>query len=190
MSKRNGRNEIFITGGTGFVGSNIIKVAIETRNAQVCTTTKYWTSSKAIPFKCTYVDLRDSLGLKEAVLAADPSVIIHAAIENDFEAIRADRRVGWESFVDSTRALSEAANELGVKLVLISTDWVFDGAQPFASESTPPNPINMYGVLKLASEMVVTNHTRQGAVARIAAVNGVHWLRPDFQSFQNTAWVI
>ena len=43
---------------------------------------------------------------------------------------------------------------MGAAFVVVSTDWVFDGTQSGADEETPPNPINLYGVLKLASEMV------------------------------------
>ena len=47
-----------------------------------------------------------------------------------------------------------------------------------ATEETPPNPINLYGFLKAASELVVTQRADHGAVARLSAVNGVHWARP------------
>ena len=47
---------------------------------------------------------------------------------------------------------------------LVSTDWVFDGTQSGATEDTPPNPINLYGFLKAASEIVTLE--RGGAVAR------------------------
>src|SRR5262249_53756748 len=38
-------------------------------------------------------------------------------------------------------------------------------------------PINAYGFLKAASELVVRERAQRGAVARIAGVNGVHWAR-------------
>jgi dTDP-4-dehydrorhamnose reductase len=63
--------------------------------------------------------------------------------------------------------------------VLVSTDWVFDGTQGGATEDTPPNPINLYGFLKAASELVVTERAGRGAVARMAGVQGVHWARPS-----------
>jgi len=50
-------------------------------------------------------------------------------------------------------------------VILVSTDWVFDGTG-IATEATPPNPINLYGMLKAASEQVVDT------VARISAVQG------------------
>ena len=37
-------------------------------------------------------------------------------------------------------------DEVGAKLILVSTDWVFDGTQSGADEDTPPNPVNLYGV--------------------------------------------
>jgi dTDP-4-dehydrorhamnose reductase len=60
--------------------------------------------------------------------------------------------------------------------VLVSTDWVFDGTQSGADEATPPNPVNLYGVMKLASEMVTLE--RGGAFARISGVQGLHLARP------------
>ena len=88
--------------------------------------------------------------------------MIHAAILNDFTRLERD---GWREYVGGTRNVVTAAGDAHV--VLVSTDWVFDGP---ANERTPPNPINLYGVLKAASELVVGD---RGAVARISAVQGV-----------------
>ena len=38
-------------------------------------------------------------------------------------------------------------------MVLVSTDWVFDGTQGPAAEDDPPSPVNPYGFLKAASEL-------------------------------------
>jgi dTDP-4-dehydrorhamnose reductase len=59
-----------------------------------------------------------------------------------------------------------------VPVVLVSTDWVFDGTQSGAAEDEPPNPINAYGFLKAASELVVTERAARGTVARVAGVQG------------------
>ena len=77
----------------------------------------------------------------------------------------------------ATRNVVDAATAPHV--VLISTDWVFDGTQGPAAEDEPPNPINAYGFLKAASELVVTAARARGTVARIAGVQGVHRARPD-----------
>ena len=48
-----------------------------------------------------------------------------------------------------------------------------------ADEATPPNPINYYGVLKAASELVTLERARQPIVARIAGVMGTHRARRE-----------
>jgi dTDP-4-dehydrorhamnose reductase len=56
----------------------------------------------------------------------------------------------------------------GVPVTLVSTDWVFDGTRGGWAEADPPNPVNRYGMLKAACEMVPGVH----AVARLSAVQG------------------
>ncbi len=157
---------VWISGGSGFVGSNLVKVFTERHGAEV------------VAPGHGEVDLTDADAVRASVAETGPDAIVHSAILNDLPRMVADRRAGWDAYVGATRNLVDAANEIGAKVVLVSTDWVFDGTQAGADEATPPNPINIYGVLKLASELVVSERARDGAVARISAVNGVHWARP------------
>ncbi len=177
--------KLFVTGGTGFVGSNIIKVAIERHDASVVTTSHSYSGDGSETFSIVPVDMTDGPQLRDAVMSARPDAIVHAAILADFNLMYADRSLAWKSYVESTQTLVTAANELDARMVLVSTDWVFDGAQPGATEDTPPNPINLYGVLKVIGETIVTASARNGAVARVAGVNGTHWLRDDYVPEQN-----
>jgi len=176
---------LFVTGGTGFVGSNVLKVAIERRNASVVTTSHSYRGDGNEPFEVVAVDMTDGPRLRAAVLDAKPDAIVHAAILADFKLMYVDRALAWKSYVESTETLVDAANDVGAKMVMVSTDWVFDGAQPGATEATPPNPINLYGVLKVIGETVVRARADNGAVARVAGVNGTHWLRDDYVASQN-----
>jgi dTDP-4-dehydrorhamnose reductase len=72
--------------------------------------------------------------------------------------------------------------------VLVSTDWVFDGTQSGAREDEPPNPINAYGFLKAASELVIEERAQRGAVARLSGVQGVHRARPDTPRAQDAGF--
>jgi dTDP-4-dehydrorhamnose reductase len=119
------------------------------------------------------LDLTDPRATARAIEQAAPDAIVHAAIWNGFGDLLSDRRRAWDSFVGATRNVAAAAGSAHV--VLVSTDWVFDGTQGPAAEHDPPNPVNAYGFLKAASELVM--HGR-GAVARIAGVQGVHRARP------------
>jgi dTDP-4-dehydrorhamnose reductase len=167
---------VWVSGGSGFVGSNVVKVFAERHGAEVIAPAHH------------DVDLTDPEAVRASVTEHRADAIVHTAILNNLPAMLADRRAAWAAYVEATRHLVDAANDIGAKMVLVSTDWVFDGSQTGADETAPPNPINLYGVLKLASELVVTERARDAAVARISAVNGVHWARPILPRSQDAGF--
>ena len=136
--------KVWISGGSGFVGSHLVRAFDD-----VCAPAH------------AEVDVCDPDAVRRSIAAYRPDAVVHAAILNDFTRLERD---GWRGYVDATRNVVAAAGD--AQVVLVSTDWVFSGGP--ASEDTPPNPINLYGVLKAASELVVL--AAGGAVARISAV--------------------
>jgi dTDP-4-dehydrorhamnose reductase len=167
---------VLVTGGSGFVGSNVVKVFREVHGAHVVAPTH------------AELDLTNADAVQLSVEEHRPDAVVHAAILNDLDRLLTDRRAGWDAYVGATRNVVAAANRIGAKVVLMSTDWVFDGTQPAADETTPPNPVNVYGVLKMASELVVSERADNGAVARISGVNGVHWARPQSPRAQDAGF--
>ncbi len=167
---------VYVTGGTGFVGSNIAKLYAEWHGLDV-TVARRRPSPVEMNVRCALLDLADPESIRTSIRVERPDLVVHAAILNDFPTMYADRRLAWEIYVNATRALIDAANEVGATFVFVSTDWVFDGTQSNATEQTPPNPINYYGVLKLVGETLTLERCRRPIVARIAGVNGVHWVR-------------
>lgn len=156
---------VLVTGGAGFVGSNVVAVALDAGHEVLATVR---TAPPLPDPRCTY--LSDAADVRDA----PPDVIVHTAIWNDFAGIYADRSGAWDAYVGTTRLLADAANELGAALVTVSSDWVFDGTQAMAVETTPPNPINYYGVLKAASELVTLERAREPLVVRLSGVIGAH----------------
>lgn len=180
--------KIYVTGGTGLVGSNVIKVAVERHRADVFATVHRWQPVRPLGCEMGPVDVQDREQVLRSVGAFEPDAILHCAALLDLPLIYRDRELGWQSFVESTRYLTEAANKVGAKMILISSDWVFDGTQVMAGEGTPPNPINYYGVLKVVAEALVAAMGRNWAVARVAGVNGVNWARPELPQYQNAGF--
>ena len=177
--------KIYVTGGTGLVGSNLLRVAVERHRAEVFATVHRWQPALSIDCEYGQVDVQDPDQVLQSVLAFRPDAIVHCAVVNDLPRIYGDRMLGWNSYVESTRHLIQAANQIGAKMILLSSDWVFDGTQAQADETTPPNPINYYGVLKVVGETLLAAAGDNWAVARVAGVNGVHWARPDLVLSQN-----
>jgi dTDP-4-dehydrorhamnose reductase len=166
---------IYVTGGSGFVGSNLAYV-FERRGAEVVRPTH------------AEVDLTDPAAVARGVADVRPDAIVHCAIWNAFAGLLSDRRRAWANFVPATRHVVDAANRAGAQVVLISTDWVFDGTQGPAVEDEPPNPINAYGFLKAMSELVVHDRAERGTVARVAGVQGVHRARPQTLRVQDAGF--
>ena len=163
-----------MTGGTGFVGSNIVHEAVR-EGHEVVTTYRSYRPSGRERYTLRRVDMLDRAAVLRDVKAFAPDIVVHCAILNDLDSLYRDRGAAWDSYVEATRVTAEAASVAGASYILVSTDWVFDGTQAGADESTPPNPINLYGVLKMASELVALE--RGGAVARVSGVNGIHRAR-------------
>lgn len=167
---------IYLTGASGFVGSNLAHVFAHEHGAEV------------VAPGHEHVDLTDELVVRRSVLATRPDAIVHAAIWNDPAGLRTDRRRAWRAYVGATRNVVAAANAVDAHAVLISTDWVFDGSQGPAGEAEPPNPINAYGFLKACSELVVQESAARGTIARIAGVQGVHRARPETPRAQDAGF--
>jgi dTDP-4-dehydrorhamnose reductase len=144
--------KVLVTGASGFVGSNLVHV-LRDRCDVLAPTHAELDLTRQVPPK---VD-----------------AIVHCAIWNALDGLLSDRRRAWAGYVEATRNVVRS----GARVVLISTDWVFDGTQGPAAENDPPNPINAYGFLKAASELIVTE--AGGTVARIAGVQGIHRAKPD-----------
>jgi dTDP-4-dehydrorhamnose reductase len=157
---------VLITGARGFVGSNLVDVFAEAGDTVLG-------PSRA------ELDVTDRAATAAYVEEHAPDAIVHAAIWNAFDGLLSDRRRAWDSFVGATRNVTDAANAVGARMVLISTDWVFDGMSPPApaTEDEPPNPTTPYGTLKVVCETVVADRARRGTVARIAGVQGIHRAR-------------
>ena len=119
---------IYLTGASGFVGSNLAYVFAHEHGAEV------------VAPGHEHVDLTDELVVRRSVLATRPDAIVHAAIWNDPAGLRSDRRRAWDAYVGATRNVVAAANAVDAQFVLISTDWVFDGTQGPATESRAAQP--------------------------------------------------
>jgi dTDP-4-dehydrorhamnose reductase len=170
---------VYLTGAIGFVGSNLVRVFGDRHGAELFCPVHTRRPPTAAPYEWAPVDLTDPEAVRHSITRFRPEAVVHAAILNDFRRLYSHRCESWDAYVGATRYVVDAANEAGAQVVLVSTDWVFDGTQGGATEHTPPNPINLYGFLKAASELVVSERAAHGAVARIAGVNGVHWAWPE-----------
>ncbi len=161
---------VAVTGATGFVGGTVAAVLAAQGHDVVCLVRRE--PGAGFPWRTRLVDMHDVESLAIGLGGCD--AVAHLAIFNDFHGIYADRRAGYDGFVGLTRRVVDAANLTDTQVGYVSTDWVFDGTGHLVDEEEPPNPVNFYGYLKAASELVVLQRARAGFVARVGGVQGLH----------------
>jgi dTDP-4-dehydrorhamnose reductase len=103
----------------------------------------------------------------EAVTAHRPDFVINAAAYTNVDGAESDHAGAYKLNSVAPRNLSIASSELGVPLVHVSTDYVFDGLADRAyHEFDRTNPLSVYGKSKLAGELAVAAHNNRHYIVR------------------------
>jgi len=118
------------------------------------------------------VDLTDPGACADLVQSVGPSVVVHAAAERRPDKVAENPAAAEALNVDCVYALSKACASHGAYLVLISTDYVFDGCAPPYSTEAFPKPTNEYGELKLRAEYAAMAAHPKSAILRVPVLYG------------------
>jgi dTDP-4-dehydrorhamnose reductase len=180
LPKRDGIMKVFVTGGTGLVGSNVIKVAVEKYGAEVIAS-RHSSSTAVLPAQFVEMDIRDHERVRRLFVEHKPDLVIHCAATVDTARLEYDHRLGWELMVNATENLVTACRQIDARLIFVSTDWVFDGASPPYREDSIPAPVCYYGFLKVVGETTVRNSGIRYGIARVSAVYGRNWAFPEWE---------
>jgi len=104
---------------------------------------------------------------RTAIRAARPELIVNAAAFTAVDLAETEEPAARRINADAAGEIAAAARELGVPMIHISTDYVFDGqaSVPYA-ETAATGPINAYGRTKLAGEEAVRAATPDHLILR------------------------
>jgi dTDP-4-dehydrorhamnose reductase len=147
-------------------------------NGQLGTELCYLMDDMELKYEATTLDnldITDQQQVFETLRRVQPSHIIHCAAYTAVDKAEDEGRdLNYKVNVDGTRYLATAAKELGIPLVYISTDYVFDGnlADGEYLVDSPTNPMNEYGKAKLQGEEVVRDLLSDYYIIRTSWVFG------------------
>ena len=116
-------------------------------------------------------DLADRAAVLAGLEAARPDVIVNAAAYTAVDKAEAEEALALRVNGEGAGHVAEAAERLGVPLLHLSTDYVFDGAldRPYR-EDDPTGPTGSYGRSKLAGEKAVAAACENSVILRTAWV--------------------
>ena len=125
-----------------------------------------------VPLGRPDLDLAGSVdAIVSAIESARPDVVVSAAAYTQVDKAENDRELAFAINEAGPRAVAHATHRLGVPLIHLSTDYVFDGnkASPYVEEDAT-GPTSVYGASKLAGEQAVLAEHENSAVLRTAWV--------------------
>ena len=117
------------------------------------------------------VDLTDAAATAALVRTLRPSVIINAAAYTAVDRAESEIDAAYALNRDGPARLAAAAAALGVPLIHLSTDYVFDGSKagPYTDDD-PIAPLGVYGASKAAGEQAVRERCPAHLILRTAWV--------------------
>ena len=154
---------ILITGSHGQLGNEMQQAA------------KHFPVFKFIYTDVEDLDICDKAALTTFVKANKVNMIVNCAAYTAVDKAEDDVALCYKINSDAVRNIGEVASENNLKVVHVSTDYVFDGTNnlPYY-EDQPVCPATVYGKSKLAGEQALLETCKQAVILRTA------WLYSSF----------
>ncbi|MBI4945514.1 MAG: NAD(P)-dependent oxidoreductase [Bacteroidetes bacterium] len=128
------------------------------------------------------LDITNKAEVEKVFSKCKPDVVINTAAMTNVDACETKREECWLANVTAVQNIVDALTKLpspvgegsGVRLIHISTDFVFDGMKgaPY-DENDKPNPLHYYALSKLEGEKIVMKSKLKWAILRTIIVYGV-----------------
>lgn len=130
------------------------------------------------------LDVRDQDAITRVVSQGRPDVVFNAAAYNNVDGAESDAAQALSTNAHGPLLLARACKQAGALLVHVSSDYVFDGTagRPLTEEDTP-RPLSVYGVSKLAGELMVAASGAPYLLVRTSGVFGAGGSRVKGGSF-------
>ena len=121
------------------------------------------------------LDITNAEQVNQVLKDKMPEVVIHCAAYTNVDKAEEDLKTAELINVTGTENIADACGKLGITMVYISTDYVFDGTKdsPYTPQDKP-NPINNYGMTKYEGEEAVRSFCEKHYIARTSWLYGHH----------------
>jgi len=114
----------------------------------------------------------DGAEVRKIIAEFRPHVVVHLAAERRPDRLEKDEEFAYAINAEVPRSLAQICFDLGVWMIYLSTNYVFDGTATPYDEAGHPNPMSVYGKSKYAGEEAVSKVSSGFALVRVPLLYG------------------
>ena len=173
--------KLFVTGVAGQLGHDVMNElnkrgyeGVGSDLAPEYSGIKDGTAVTTMPY--VSVDITDAAAVEKAITEAGVDGVVHCAAWTAVDAAEDEDKKEKVKLVNvyGTQNIADVCKELDIKMMYISTDYVFngEGTTPWQPDCKDYAPQNVYGQTKLDGELAVSNTLDKFFIVRIAWVFG------------------
>ena len=154
--------KVLVTGVKGQLGHDVVN-ELEKRGHQ------------AVGVDIEEMDITDEASVNQVIRENLPEAVIHCAAYTAVDAAEDNVELCRRVNGDGTRNIAKVCRDLDIKMMYISTDYVFNGqgTRPWEPDDHR-EPLNVYGQTKCEGELAVEENLEKYFIVRIAWVFGVN----------------
>lgn len=151
--------KILVTGANGQLGSELSVLSTKYSNYE-------WFFADR-----TQITLDNLEVLEKQLNDIRPEIILNCGAYTAVDKAESEKEIAFTVNYSAVELIAKYAFKNNVKLIHISTDYVFDGSSSVAlNEEAETNPINIYGASKRAGEVTCLNENPNSIIIRTSWV--------------------
>lgn len=154
--------KVLVTGTKGQLGYDVVN-ELEKRG------------HTAVAVDIEEMDITDAVSVERVITEAEVEAVIHCAAYTAVDAAEDNVEICRRVNAEGTKNIAKVCKKLDLKMIYISTDYVFDGEgeRPWEPDDER-HPLNVYGQTKYEGELAVEKYLEKYFIVRIAWVFGVN----------------
>jgi len=150
--------KVAVIGGTGLLGRAIAAA---------------WHGDELVPAGSRDLDVRDSRAVRSFIAHHRPAWVVLAAAISNVDVCERNPKLAEEVNHAGAVHVAQACGERGIRMIFISTDYVFDGSKSSPYEVNDlVAPLSVYGRTKAAAEKDLQRILPASCVARVSWLFG------------------